>query len=101
MIAILAVWRYGFRRLPLTYDPQYWGAVFPLGMYAVVTFRMADAMSLGFLDFIPLLLFWTALVAWAFWAAFPFTRLVHAWSIPLQYLGRPYIIYRRRFQAVR
>jgi len=26
---------------------------------------------------------------------------VHAWSIPLQYLGRPYIIYRRRFQAVR
>jgi nitrate reductase gamma subunit len=42
-----------------------------------------------------------AIVAWAFWAAFPFTRLVHAWSIPLQYLGRPYIIYRRRFQAVR
>ena len=38
-----------------------------------------------------------AIVAWAFWAVFPFSRLVHAWSIPLQYLGRPYILYRRRY----
>jgi nitrate reductase gamma subunit len=42
-----------------------------------------------------------AITAWAFWAAYPFTRLVHAWSIPLQYIGRPYVIYRRRYQAVR
>ena len=40
-----------------------------------------------------------AIVAWAFWAVFPFSRLVHAWSIPLQYLGRPHILYRRRFGA--
>jgi nitrate reductase gamma subunit len=40
-----------------------------------------------------------AIVAWAFWALFPFSRLVHAWSIPLQYLGRPYILYRRRYAA--
>jgi nitrate reductase gamma subunit len=38
-----------------------------------------------------------AILAWAFWGIFPFSRLVHAWSIPLQYLGRPYILYRRRF----
>jgi nitrate reductase gamma subunit len=38
-----------------------------------------------------------AIVAWALWALFPFSRLVHAWSIPLQYLGRPYILYRRRY----
>jgi nitrate reductase gamma subunit len=42
-----------------------------------------------------------AIVAWAFWALFPFSRLVHAWSIPFQYLGRPYILYRRRYQAAR
>jgi nitrate reductase gamma subunit len=42
-----------------------------------------------------------AIVAWAFWAVFPFSRLVHAWSIPLQYLGRPYILYRRRYARVR
>ena len=40
-----------------------------------------------------------AIVAWGFWALFPFSRLVHAWSIPLQYLGRPYILYRRRYAA--
>jgi nitrate reductase gamma subunit len=38
-----------------------------------------------------------AIVAWAFWALFPFSRLVRAFSIPLQYLGRPYILYRRRY----
>jgi nitrate reductase gamma subunit len=40
-----------------------------------------------------------AIIAWLFWASFPFSRLVHAWSIPLQYIGRPYILYRRRFPA--
>jgi nitrate reductase gamma subunit len=42
-----------------------------------------------------------AIIAWLFWASFPFSRLVHAWSIPLQYIGRPYILYRRRFQTAR
>jgi respiratory nitrate reductase gamma subunit len=42
-----------------------------------------------------------AIIAWAFWAVFPFSRLVHAWSIPLQYLGRPYILYRRRYATSR
>lgn len=69
IIAILAVWRYGFRRLPLTYEPLYWGAVFPLGMYAVATWRMARAMPLGFLDFIPDAFFWAALAAWVLAAA--------------------------------
>jgi len=40
-----------------------------------------------------------AILAWFFWGAFPFTRLVHAWSIPLQYIGRPYILYRRRYST--
>jgi respiratory nitrate reductase gamma subunit len=40
-----------------------------------------------------------AIISWLFWASFPFSRLVHAWSIPLQYLGRPYILYRRRYPA--
>jgi nitrate reductase gamma subunit len=42
-----------------------------------------------------------AVIAWAFWALFPFSRLVHAWSIPLQYLGRPWILYRRRYAEAR
>jgi nitrate reductase gamma subunit len=34
--------------------------------------------------------------AWLIWAFWPFTRLVHAWSYPLWYLWRPYIVYRSR-----
>jgi nitrate reductase gamma subunit len=45
----------------------------------------------------PLIYQLHAIIAWAFWASFPFSRLVHAWSIPFQYVGRPYILYRRRF----
>ena len=34
--------------------------------------------------------------AWLIWAVWPFSRLVHAWSAPLWYLWRPYIVYRSR-----
>ena len=64
MITILAIWRHVYRRLPLEYDPLYWGAVFPFGMYAVATFRMADAMDLHFLDAIPPVFLAIALVTW-------------------------------------
>lgn len=34
--------------------------------------------------------------AWLIWAVWPFTRLVHAWSYPLWYLWRPFIVFRER-----
>lgn len=37
-----------------------------------------------------------AALPWLLYLVWPFSRLVHAWSYPLQYLGRPYILYRRR-----
>jgi nitrate reductase gamma subunit len=36
------------------------------------------------------------LLAFALFAISPFTRLVHIWSVPITYLTRRYIIYRRR-----
>jgi len=42
-----------------------------------------------------------ATAAWLLLAIWPFTRLVHVWSIPAQYLGRPHILYRRRYARAR
>lgn len=65
MLVILALWRHVYRRFPMKYDPLYWGAVFPLGMYAVCTDRMSEAMSFSFLGFLPITFLYIALVAWA------------------------------------
>ncbi len=65
MLLVLALWRHVYKRFPLKYDPLYWGAVFPLGMYAASTDRMILAMGFGFLAFLPVAFFWGALVAWS------------------------------------
>ncbi|HVA88486.1 MAG TPA: respiratory nitrate reductase subunit gamma [Chloroflexota bacterium] len=49
----------------------------------------------------PLLYQVHAATAWLLFALWPFSRLVHAWSIPYQYIGRPYILYRRRYPRTR
>jgi tellurite resistance protein TehA-like permease len=64
MLLVLGVWRHGLRRFPLAYDPLYWGAVFPLGMYAAATDAMARALQLRFLHFLPSLVLDVALAAW-------------------------------------
>lgn len=66
MLLILGVWRHIYKRFPLVYDPLYWGAVFPVGMYSVSTGQMIDVMGLPFLTAIPALFFWIALTAWSF-----------------------------------
>jgi nitrate reductase gamma subunit len=40
-----------------------------------------------------------ALIGMALFALWPFTRLVHAFSAPVMYLFRPYVVYRRRETA--
>jgi nitrate reductase gamma subunit len=42
----------------------------------------------------PLLYQVHAISAWFLFALWPFSRLVHTWSYPVLYLGRPWILYR-------
>ncbi len=64
MLVLLGIWRYGFERFPFRYDPLYWGAVFPLGMYAACTWQLVQAMEFGFLAPLPRAFFYIALAAW-------------------------------------
>lgn len=64
MLLVLTAWRYVYKRFPLRYDPQYWGAVFPLGMYAVSTQEMSRVLGLSFLDWLAPPFLGFAAAAW-------------------------------------
>jgi tellurite resistance protein TehA-like permease len=64
LLVIVGFWRHVIERVPITYDPQYWSLVFPLGMYSVATFMFANATGMPFLLIIPRIAVYIAILAW-------------------------------------
>lgn len=64
LIIILGVWRHVFKKIPLKYNSQYWGMIFPLGMYSVCTVSLSQAIGIPFLISISSVFVFIALGAW-------------------------------------
>ena len=83
LLFILGFWRHVYKRFPLRYDPQYWGMVFPLGMYTVCTFQLSNAIGFAPLLIIPRYFIYLALAGWLAAAS----GLIHS------------LVFRKRFNA--
>src|ERR1044072_5372778 len=64
LLLALGFWRHVYKKFPLKYDPQYWGMVFPFGMYTVCTFQLAKAIDFPRLLVIPRYFISLALAGW-------------------------------------
>jgi len=65
MLLILGYWRHFIERFPLSYNPQYWGAVFPVGMYSVASHRLDDIVDQPIIKLLATLFCWLAILAWS------------------------------------
>ncbi len=75
LLLLLGAWRHLWRRHALSYDPQYWAMVFPLGMYAAATWQLAAALPMAPLAALARATLPVALLAWSATAL----GMVHTW----------------------
>ncbi|GAO01853.1 putative membrane protein Rv1735c [Anaeromyxobacter sp. PSR-1] len=65
MLVLLGIWRHGGpSRIRIAYDPLYWGLVFPLGMYALCTYRLGELFAMPVLPWVARAFATVALAAW-------------------------------------
>ncbi|OGQ25362.1 MAG: C4-dicarboxylate ABC transporter [Deltaproteobacteria bacterium RBG_16_71_12] len=89
MLVIIGIWRHAVRRVKFTYDPLYWGLVFPLGMYCVCTYRLVEIFELPFLAWISRGFIILAIIAWLFAFSGLLSRFFHVILMAVRVLRPP------------
>ncbi len=65
MLVIFGLWKHRVRHFPVLYEPALWSMVFPLGMYAAVSYRFGLAADFPPLAWISRVMVWVAFATWA------------------------------------
>jgi tellurite resistance protein TehA-like permease len=78
LLALLEVWRHFYKKVPFRYQPANWDTVFTIGMYTVCTFQLSKALHLPFLQILPQIFIYIALLVW----------LVTFFSMLLTWIGK-------------
>lgn len=89
LLVCLTLWVHWRRQRPLVYTPLLWAAVFPLGMYTVSTYQLAQALELRELLLIPAVTVYVALIAWGLTFFGLLRRLLRALDGAFQTLSGP------------
>ncbi|MFE8070804.1 tellurite resistance/C4-dicarboxylate transporter family protein [Marinobacteraceae bacterium S3BR75-40.1] len=64
ILLALGFWRHVLARLPIRYQPGYWGLVYPLGMYSLGTLALSQEFALPILRHLSVGVLLVALLAW-------------------------------------
>jgi tellurite resistance protein TehA-like permease len=82
LLIVLGLWRHVRRRWPLSYEPNLWSIVFPLGMYSVASLSYGKAAHLSFMEPLSRFMFWVAVAAWVAVSAAFLVRLAGGRAAP-------------------
>lgn len=77
-LILFGLWRYFVRRYPWSYEAKLWSVVFPLGMYAVASITLGQAVDFEFMRQLAAVWVWIGVGACAAVAALLLAALVQA-----------------------